>query len=393
MAGRGSSTGDRRAGKEPATEETLQERIGRLKLTEAESKKLVLDDREEGSQPSWALAGKVLSRKVFHIQTIAEILRPACGNPRGLLFRDGGENMFVATLATERDRERIWERSPWTVSKHAVVLENFVDCQRPAEIRFDKLLIMNLPFNMLNSTWGEKIAGWISDDVVRVDVNKQGLTSGGFLRARVWIKVDQPLRRCIAIDSSRRESCDWYELEYEELPYFCFACGLLGHSDLLCPDPGERDEFGRWPYGPYLRAQDDRKHKKQQARPSTEFRGTRDNRTEGDNAARGEQIPPFPRNAGRGRGDGRGGGRTRVERHNTQAYRRLDMANDNVNGAAMDHDGTMVVFDPNKAGEKRGSTEDPRVRAEAPSPEAKKHRAVTEETENQATAAGQLRQS
>jgi hypothetical protein len=51
-----------------------------------------------------------------------------------------------------------------------VVLENFVDCQRPAKIRFDKLLIwvrvMNFPFNMLNSTWVEKIAGWINDDIV-----------------------------------------------------------------------------------------------------------------------------------------------------------------------------------------------------------------------------------
>jgi hypothetical protein len=93
---------------------------------------------------------------VFHINTITAILRPAWGNPKGLVFRDGGTNMFVATFVAERDRERVWERSPWNVSKHAVVMENFLDCQRPAEIHFDKLLIWvrvdNLPFNMLNAT-------------------------------------------------------------------------------------------------------------------------------------------------------------------------------------------------------------------------------------------------
>jgi hypothetical protein len=51
MEGHGSAPHDRRAGKGPAKEETIEEKIGRLKLTAAESKKLVVDDRDEGSQP------------------------------------------------------------------------------------------------------------------------------------------------------------------------------------------------------------------------------------------------------------------------------------------------------------------------------------------------------
>ncbi|KAM0928680.1 hypothetical protein ACQ4PT_002630 [Festuca glaucescens] len=361
MAGRAADQGGHKAGKEPALEETIDEKIGRLKLTEAESKKLVIDDREEGSTPSWSLAGKVLSRKVFHINTISAILRPAWGNPKGLLFRDGGTNMFVAKFVTERDRDRVWEGSPWTVSKQACILVNFVDCQRPAEIRFDKLLIwvrvLNLPFNLLNSTWGARIANEISDDVVRVDVNKQGLTSGGFLRARVWIKVDVPLRRCIAIDSSRRESCDWYELEYEDLPYFCFACGLIGHADIFCPNLGERDEQGRWPYSPSLRAPDDVKTKRQFTSTWNNNMGSRDSRSTG-NAEHGTHVPPPNQGVQGGRGDGsgrgRGGGRNRGGPVNMQVYRRLEMQpTGTVNGGGMDVDGQLVVFDPNAAGAKR----------------------------------------
>jgi hypothetical protein len=89
--------------------ETIEEMIGRMKLTAAESRKIRIDDREEGLGPSWALAGRILvpSPKVIHIQTISAALRPSWGNPKGLLFTDGWPNMFITELATERDRERI----------------------------------------------------------------------------------------------------------------------------------------------------------------------------------------------------------------------------------------------------------------------------------------------
>jgi hypothetical protein len=229
------------------------------------------------------------------------------------------------------------------------------------------------------------------------DVNQQGLTSGGFLRARVWIKVDVPLRRCIAIDSSRRESCDWYELEYEDLPYFCFACGLIGQADIFCPNPGERDEQGRWPYSSSLRAPDDVKTKRQFTSSWNNNMGSRDSRLTG-NAEHGPHVPPPNQGVqggwGDGSGRGRGGGRNRGGPVNMQVYRRLEMQpTGTVNGGGMDVDSQLVVSDLNAAGAKRDSTEDPRTREEAPNPEAKKPKGNPSDSENSATAAEQLRQS
>ncbi|KAK1630366.1 hypothetical protein QYE76_004681 [Lolium multiflorum] len=245
--------------------ETIEEMVGRLKLTAAESRKIVIDDREESKAPSWALAGRILvpPPKVYHINTICAALRPAWGNPKGLIFIDGGPNMFVAELASERDKDRIWERSPWTVNKHAVVLEDYQSCRRPSELKFDRLLIwvriLDLPRNMINTNWGMKIAADVGNEVVKVDTSNK--YSGQYLRARVFIDVNEPLRRWVAIDSTLREACDWYELQYEDLPYFCFSCGLLGHSATLCLNPAERDENDEWPYGSRLRAADDIKFK------------------------------------------------------------------------------------------------------------------------------------
>jgi hypothetical protein len=101
--------------------------MGKLGITEEEATPLVIDDRDEEAEQKWMLAGKVLYRHVFHIHTISSALRPAWGNPKGLVFRSVGENKFVAEFATQRDRDRVRDGSPWHVSKNAVILSEFED--------------------------------------------------------------------------------------------------------------------------------------------------------------------------------------------------------------------------------------------------------------------------
>jgi hypothetical protein len=77
--------------------ESIEEMIGRLKLTAAETRKIGIDDREEGDGPSWAVVSLILVQKpkVIHIQTIVAALCLAWGNPKGLIFSEGGHNMFL----------------------------------------------------------------------------------------------------------------------------------------------------------------------------------------------------------------------------------------------------------------------------------------------------------
>jgi hypothetical protein len=237
----------------------MEEALGRLDLTEEEVTPFVIDDVEEGAKLRWRLAGKVLYRNIFHINTIASALRPAWGNPRGLEFSSVGENMFLADFESQRDRDRVKEGAPWHVSKNAVILEVFVDWMQPSELTFDKLQvwarILNLPFNLRNAKWGTAIAKQLDKEASQVAFDPVG----GFLRARVTVDVTKPLRRGILINSAARKSQDWYEIQFENLPHFCFSCGRLGHSDMFCQNPGTRDADGNWPFGPGLRAPDDKK--------------------------------------------------------------------------------------------------------------------------------------
>jgi hypothetical protein len=280
--------------------------MAKLGLTEEEAVPLVLDDVEAGKKPKWMLAGKVLYRNQFHIQTIASALRPAWGNPRGLEFRSVGENTFVAEFESQRDRDRVRDGSPWHVSKNAVILEEFVECMQPSELKFDKLQlwvrVLNLPFNLRTSDWGKAIAKQIDKNSTQVVFDPVG----GFLRARVTVDVTKPLRRGILIDSAARKGRDWYEFQYEHIPHFCFSCGRLGHSDLMCPTPGTRDEDGSLPYGGSLRAPDEGKRSGSNDNSSREHFAGHNSRWETKfssnvREASGEATSPVKKSEGRKR--------------------------------------------------------------------------------------------
>lgn len=130
----------------------LEEALGKLDISEEEATPLVIDDRDKDGQQKWMLAGKILFRNVFHIQTISNAVRPAWGNPKGLIFRSVGPNIFVAEFATQRDLDRVKGGSPWHINKHAVIISDFVDSMRSSEHKFDQLQVwarvVNLPFHL-----------------------------------------------------------------------------------------------------------------------------------------------------------------------------------------------------------------------------------------------------
>ena len=68
------------------------------------------------------------------------------------------------------------------------------------------------------------------------------------MRFRAWIKVDESLIRWVQYEKARAKEIEFFDIQYENLPYFGFSCSLLGHAKLLCLTLRGRDEFGRSPY-------------------------------------------------------------------------------------------------------------------------------------------------
>jgi hypothetical protein len=125
------------------SDEAVSEMMGRLHLTAAETEAVVLDDGVDDApvHSPWALVGKVLALNTLHISTIAAALRPAWGNPRGLLLNPAGENRFVAEFAAKADKDRVLDGPPWVVGKHAVLLKEFNIDLKPKDMVFNGMKV------------------------------------------------------------------------------------------------------------------------------------------------------------------------------------------------------------------------------------------------------------
>lgn len=245
----------------------VEEMLSQLKLTAEERNAMAVDDivLEGLATSDRAIIGKVLSTNVLHIQTIMSVLRPAWGNPRGLDVMSVGENIFMAEFGSKQDRDRILDGSPWTIGKKAGLLQQFDPSLRPSEVSFDKMAIWvriyYIPFGYMNNEWGEVMAGRVGK-VLKLEVDANGKAWGPFLRAKVQVDINKPLLRCVTVFSEKKQRADQFDVRYEKLPNYCYLCGILGHSSVVCLNPAERDENGILPYGIDLRAMEDSKQKK-----------------------------------------------------------------------------------------------------------------------------------
>jgi hypothetical protein len=271
----------------------VEDLLQNLQLTAEEEEVAEFSDDEEeaAAEAEFALVGKVLSPSVVHVNTIRSAMKPAWGNPYGMKLRaigEKGDNLFVVDFGDRIAMNRVLEGSPWMVGKHAVILKPFDARLRASDIKFEKMdiwaRILDLPLGWMNDHKGTNAMGLLGE-VKKMDVNADGKAEGAFLRARVAIDLNKPLKRGVLLRMSRKEEPKWFSVQYERLPFFCFACGLMGHTERDCGVPVQRNDKGLLPYDLPLRASEDRKKRFQSfaeaaadsfgSGPSTGTRSTR----------------------------------------------------------------------------------------------------------------------
>ncbi|TXG46833.1 hypothetical protein EZV62_026127 [Acer yangbiense] len=74
----------------------------------------------------------------------------------------------------------------------------------------------------------------IIGEVIEIDEGESGDCDGKYIRVRVMIDVEKPLRRCLRIDVLGDGVESVMLIKYECLPDHCFQCGRLGHKTREC---------------------------------------------------------------------------------------------------------------------------------------------------------------
>ncbi|CAM0956875.1 unnamed protein product [Alopecurus aequalis] len=218
-----------------------------------------------------------------------------------------GTNMFMAEFGSEADKIRVAKGGPWYLgNKHAILLKDFDVSVKPEDVIFDRLpvwvRIMKLDYGLMNSERGTPLAAMLGE-VEQVEVDENGKAWGSYFRARVVIDPTQPIMRCVSVYSKKKDMTVLFDVMYERLPIFCFSCGLLGHSSLVCPTPADRDAEGKLPYhGDKLCVPE---RKKREAGSSNDHSQSSRNSRTGSEAGIGSQnsVPPMGRTT---KADGQG---------------------------------------------------------------------------------------
>ncbi|KAK3220101.1 hypothetical protein Dsin_014071 [Dipteronia sinensis] len=81
-----------------------------------------------------------------------------------------------------------------------------------------------------------RFLGRLIGEVREVDLEIARDEGRRFLRVRVAISIDVPLRRCLQVDLLGKGLVTTLLLRYERLTNYCFKCGLVGHILSKCPD-------------------------------------------------------------------------------------------------------------------------------------------------------------
>ncbi|KAL2937197.1 hypothetical protein RDABS01_020646 [Bienertia sinuspersici] len=166
------------------------------------------------------------------------------------IFREIENNMFIIQFFHWKDKEVLNGR-PWCFNQYLILLQELGPSVQPNDIQMKTspfwVRIYNLPFDcrtkehvtILASKLGEVLE--VEDDIIEWDRS---------MRARVMLDTYKPLRRLQKTRNKKGETC-WVEFKYERLPFFCYKCGIMGHTERDCQmkeDEGEEKgrQWGAW---------------------------------------------------------------------------------------------------------------------------------------------------
>ena len=190
---------------------------------------------------SLSLFGRLLSDQQQNQRALKNTLRLAWKMGSDMRIVEVGNNILQFKFSSKYQMEWVERCGPWSFDNNLLLLYKWKKGLTSTNISFTHspfwVQIWGLPFEHMSQDVGEEIGSKLGK-LIEVDRHSWQSDQAKFMRVRVELEIDKPLRRGTYIASSEDERL-WLTFKYERLPTVCFICGKLRHDKKHCPTAGD----------------------------------------------------------------------------------------------------------------------------------------------------------
>ena len=163
---------------------------------------------------------------------------------------DVGDRLLQFKFSMESQLSWVWNNGPWCFDNQILALRQWEKGMTVRTMSFTHIPIWvqawGLPFDLINEEASQDIGRGLGT-FIDVDCKASKSDQAHFLRVRVEIPLDKPLRRGGPVVSPEGDEVQ-VAFRYERLVGWCFTCGIIGHELKECRKVSTHDTKDR-PYG------------------------------------------------------------------------------------------------------------------------------------------------
>lgn len=240
-------------------EETVN-RFSRFRLKETEDQGVVLceDDVEKCKEEcSRSILGKIWGRKAANFTGLKSTLNQLWCRHGDLKIIELGFNYYQFIFTDVEEKDRVLMKKPWFFDHQLLIVQPWKPKLRGDDQCFSTTQIW-VQVRGLPSYWSSKEVGWklgkLFLNCLNVIFLENGSRHGKVLKLLVEINLNTPLLRGTRIKLGNE--MEWVDFKYEQLPSFCFYCGIIGHQEKDCEtkmSDSREDKICEGQYGEWLR--------------------------------------------------------------------------------------------------------------------------------------------
>ena len=239
-------------------EQVVIDGLQHLQLTKEEEEEISISSANSSNlleECELSLFGRLLADRNQNMRAFKSTLRSVWKMGSDLRIVDVGKNIFQFKFSSSYQLEWVERNGPWNFDNNLLLLCKWRKGLLVTNISFTHsplwIQVWGLPFESMTEEVGKDLGSKLGK-YIESDRRSWLSEQAKFLRIRVDIPIDKPLRRGGNI-VNMEEDKHWVTFKYERLPNFCFLCGILGHDEKHCSSSQDRSECSRQ-YGDWLRA-------------------------------------------------------------------------------------------------------------------------------------------